>query len=402
MIGPHIQKPVVGWKEAAARFPPGTPLLSVDDLHVLRDAKAVNPGLFTVFRKEFTTRQHVEGAGLSHNQKKELAREYFNTFIDDTFWQQELWRHIDAYKEFNEYIATSQNVDVRNDWVDWLAAVCEVWQYEYRPLIFQASNGLKNPPLVCCSIPVGNDAHLDFARIVDHYDYIMSYHGYVFVQDGEIDSGDLKYHFGRWMEMDGVYRKNGIYLKWLLTESGPYRSAVEGWRASKVYNGNLDACLNGAIKYCIDHIASWNNKHSNRCLGAVQFTTGKTGDWDKFEWLGSDLKKLADFVWSYQPTEVEEPTMDEWKKEAWDYSVDFQVEKGISLNPDALLQSAILNDGMVPVSSEFWKTTSDGVNRAYMPAEDVSGENERRLYFVKVPNPGQPWATPQWFNDPKV
>jgi len=121
------------------------------------------------------------------------------------------------------------------------------------------------------------------------------------------------------------------------------------------------------------------------------------------------MKPLAELneAWVSQEQPVPEPPPAgggdmNWKEEIWEESIRLQIEKGISLNPDALLQEAILADGLVPVHSEFYITPSDdGIKRASMGAESLDGSTPRRVYYAEVPPEGQPWPDPKWFTDPK-
>jgi len=77
----------------------------------------------------------------------------------------------------------------------------------------------------------------------------------------------------------------------------------------------------------------------------------------------------------------------------WDHSKETQA---ISLNPDAALQKAMMNDGRTPVGTEIW-VTYDGERYAYMAGETVNNSKPRKVYMTKVPN----WNSITGFTDPR-
>jgi murein DD-endopeptidase MepM/ murein hydrolase activator NlpD len=84
----------------------------------------------------------------------------------------------------------------------------------------------------------------------------------------------------------------------------------------------------------------------------------------------------------------------------WALSVSEQIREGISLNPGAKLQSAILGDGYVPVLTEKRFTSEDGRRWAWQPAERVSGDRPRRVYYCEiVVNGSTRYGTVYWFAD---
>jgi murein DD-endopeptidase MepM/ murein hydrolase activator NlpD len=65
-------------------------------------------------------------------------------------------------------------------------------------------------------------------------------------------------------------------------------------------------------------------------------------------------------------------------------SISEQIQEGISLNPGAKLQGAILADGFTPVLTEKRYVSSDGRLWAWQPAERVAGDLPRRIYCCEV------------------
>jgi hypothetical protein len=313
-IGFHGQRPIDGWLEPIRLLPSGTPFLSVNDVHMLRDAKSVNPGIFTVFRK-FTDDQHLPG--LTYDEALRKARLYFDSFIDGTWLQQELWRYVDAVKEWNEYIASSDSETRRQEIITWLKAVTYVWNTEYR---FTEKVGGRDIPLVCGSAAIGNDIDPRYARIVYDSNNIMSYHNYThfFPQEsgahypkGDRDPLDWRYHSGRWTYMDDEFKKQGIYLRWISTEGSPYNSVSDGWRSNKVLGGDINRYIEECVKYQIDRCHSWNEANNGRYIGSVMFTFGRTGRWDDYELNSGEMTQIAQFVQSYAPEPIDpEPPID--------------------------------------------------------------------------------------------
>lgn len=390
MIGFHGQRPIDNWLEAIKILPPGAPALAVNDVHMLRDAKGANPGVRTIFRKEWN---HNQGFATDFEAAKQKARDYFNSFIDGTWIQQELWRYVDVVKEWNEYVASSQNEAERQLILTWLKAVTTVWNNEYRG---QPICGGRDIPLACLSVAIGNDIDPRYAKVIADTDNIISYHNYTHFENGQRDPMDWQYHSGRWVAMDESFRNQGIFVKWISTEGGIYEGVYDGWKSAKTVGGNLQRYIDECIKYQIDRITAWNTAHANRYLGGVLFTFGNTGEWPLYELNTGEMIEIAKVVRDYGPQQPPPPpdpgeTMD-WQQEIWDLSIEKQ---SISLNPNAGLQKAIFADGYTPVESEFWHTPSDGVQRACMAAEHLTS-GLRRVYYSVVPN----WPTVQWFADP--
>lgn len=300
MIGFHGQRPVTNWLDAIKILPKNSLVLSVDDVHMLRDAKNVNSQIKTVFRK------HADSQPLTSDLEdaKRMAREYFDSFIDGTWMQQELWRYVDYIKERNEYVATSQNEAERQLIITWLQAVTTVWNEEYRGT---EKTGGRDIPLVCLSTAIGNDIDVRYARIVTDSGNVISYHNYTHYIDGVRDPEDWRYHSGRWAYMDAEFVKQGIFAKWMSTEGGPYNSVTDGWKSHKVLNGDLNRYIDECVEYQLDHITEWNKNNDNRYLGGVLFTFGNTGAWDQYELNAAEMVEIAKVVKTYEPAPVEPP-----------------------------------------------------------------------------------------------
>jgi len=393
MIGFHGQNPINNWLDAIKELPANAPFLAVDNVHMLRDVKLINPGILTIFRKKINEQAFTP----DYEEAKQKARDYFNTFIDGTWQEQELWRYVDVVKEWNEYVASSQNEAERQLIITWLNAVTQVWNNEYRNT---EKTGNRDIPLACLSVAIGNDIDPRYAKIIADSDNIISYHNYTHFDNGVRDPEDWRYHSGRWAFMDAEFRAQGITVKWISTEGGIYEGVYDGWKSAKTVNGSLQRYIDECIKYQIDNIAAWNKANDNRYLGGVLFTFGNTGSWPMYELNTGEMVEIAKVVKSYAPQNPTEPPVEpppinpeSWQEEVWNESINKQA---ISLNPTAALQMAIFADGFVPVQSEFWYTPSDGIQRACMAAEHLQ-TSERRVYYAEVPN----WNNVKWFADPK-
>jgi hypothetical protein len=390
MIGFHIQTPVNDWTQAVALLPNETWVKAVNEQGLCLKYKEINPALKVVFRYDYNKRQNLIG------DYKELARAFFASFIDGTFYQQEIYKSIDAIEEWNEYLADSQDAAERARWVAWCRAVNEVWTQEYR-----VDPRLAHIRLVSCNTAIGNGIPLEFARIVQQHNGILAYHNYCNVHKGVITADDWQNYSGRWTTMDAAYRAAGVTVNWLMTEGGactigtvdgvPHTGVVEGWRHEANYNGNLNAYIQGVIKYQIDRGTAWNKANGGRLLGQVLFTVHRDpGIWAKFALFTPDMMPIAQFVKTYTPAPVViPPPVDEWKKRAWAKSVEQQIAHGIMLNSKAALQNAITRDGLTPVLNEY---SYEG--RVFQAGESLTGAIPRRLYVWEA---GKPVV---WFNNP--
>lgn len=302
-VGFHGQNPINNWLDAIKELPAGAPVLAVDNVHMLRDAKIVNSGVLTIFRKKINEQAFTP----NFEEAKQKARDYFNTFIDGTWQQQELWRYVDVVKEWNEYVASSQNEAERQLIITWLKAVTQVWNNEYRNT---AKVGYRDIPLACLSVAIGNDIDPRYAKIIADSGNIISYHNYTHFENGQRDPEDWRYHSGRWAYMDAQFLAQGIKCRWISTEGGIYEGVYDGWKSAKTVNGSLQRYIDECIKYQLDNVAAWNKANGNRYLGSVLFTFGNTGSWPMYELNTGEMVEIAKVVKSYAPQNPTEPPID--------------------------------------------------------------------------------------------
>lgn len=298
MIGFHMQTPTNDWTRAVAKLPAGAVVLACNDLHLLRDAKAANPNIITVFRRVV-----AQAPSTDLEANKQLARQYFASFIDGTFWQQELWRHIDVYKEWNEYPMDAAHFS-------WLQAVQWVWRYEYQ----QRYTQLANKPLACVSRPIGNSIPIEFARSVTEYGNLLSYHNYTPVRFKAIYPNEWDYFSGRWTVDDATFRRGNVFPRWIFTEGGPilhpgdgHPLPNDGWLHQDCLNGDVEA-YKAVLTYQLERISQWNAAHGNRAIGGVLFTTGNSPEWRLFQVDQPEMDAFADHIRAFTPGTPPPPT----------------------------------------------------------------------------------------------
>jgi len=304
MIGFHVQRPCPNWLDAVKRLPPGAPVLAVDGVQWLAEAKAANPGVFTVLRHHYDAGQ-VFPLDWTFDQYKDAARRFFATFIDGTFRQYA--QHVNAIKEFNEYWANSQTSEEVRARVWWARAAAQVWD-EYRD-----DPDYRHIRLVLGSAAIGNDMPVELASIAWTYDCLISYHAYVYWPKANPPEWEWPTLSGRWDLMDMEYTAAGYDIDWIFTECGPFESAVTGWRSSEVCGGSVD-CYLASIRYFIDHVATTPAFKQGRVIGGVLFTTYPNGDWPGYNTQQPEMNTIADMVREYAPSvppaPPEEPPME--------------------------------------------------------------------------------------------
>jgi murein DD-endopeptidase MepM/ murein hydrolase activator NlpD len=92
-----------------------------------------------------------------------------------------------------------------------------------------------------------------------------------------------------------------------------------------------------------------------------------------------------------EPPDPPDPPAETLEQKLWRISIDEQV---LELNAQAAIQGAILADGYVPVSGEYW-TDYEGTGYAAQGAEHLAGR-PRRVYYARVND----WDNVIWFTEP--
>jgi hypothetical protein len=283
----HFQAAVDNWEEALHRLPNGALIKAVDQGSMLRTAKLINPNLTTMLR-HFGGPQNIhDGRGVE--AYKQLAREFFATFIDGTF-REKYAQYTDLVQEWNEYLASSHSGAELQDRIDWAEAVAWVWANEYR-----TQSDYAHIRLALVNAPVGNNIDRKFAEIALQYDCVLSYHAYdKWLGLNDRDPLSWQYHCGRWAVMESGW--GGLKPDWLFGEAGPYNSVVDGWRSQKVLGGNAQAYVD-SMRTWIGEIKGTPAYQEGRVKGFALFTSGRTsGVWELYYTEQPELNMLADMV----------------------------------------------------------------------------------------------------------
>lgn len=129
----HFGSPVDDWPRAAAMLPDGYVIKAIDNVQMLAQTKSINRNLRTILRHFYQAQ--VPGNSIQDNYQR--ARDFFDTFIDDTFVNGEThgWNHAaatDYVEEWNEYFGNFMPPDQRQNFIYWAQACAEIWFTEYR------------------------------------------------------------------------------------------------------------------------------------------------------------------------------------------------------------------------------------------------------------------------------
>jgi GH25 family lysozyme M1 (1,4-beta-N-acetylmuramidase) len=319
----HFQAATDNWPAAiAGTFPFVTK--AVDRADLLREAKQHNPNVFTILRHWYDGHQVPGGPTVEENLQ--CARDFFATFVDETFRTQYA-PHVDAIESFNEYLADSQTLGEKRIWLAWAEAAARVWRDEYRSRPEYA-----HIRLVLCNTAQGNRISLQFAVIAQHYDCLLGYHPYIYCRDGVRAANDWAASSGLWDTMDAEYRVCGIHVDWIFTEAGPFESACNGWRSPTCLGGDSARYVE-VVRQWIRDVKQTDAYRTNRVKGFCLFTTGGGSQWESFETKQPELDALAAMV--QQEWQMSEPATNLWEGidvSRWQGTVDWQkvAEAGVT------------------------------------------------------------------------
>lgn len=404
--GFHFQTGVNNMRNAIRLQVPGTTNLVVNDFFLADVITQENPLAAVWFRKWWDDRPSFGG---DYETEKQRCRDYLDSFMDDTWRNNASWRWFKygGFKELNEYIATSQTEAVRQQIIIHLQAWTHVYNTEYRGRPIMGGLDL---PIALGSIPVGNDIDPRYAQIAQAADLPFSYHGYTWVQDGQIGGGlnrasllerlatkgwgdrecdklsvadhrallakarqlsgrravtneviaanreaEWLYFSGRWARMDRELRQLGITIKWVGTEGGPFLTVVDGWRSSRVYGGDLNLYVNDWVPYHMNRINQWNAANNGRYLGDVLFNVNRgTGVWELYNHDAGQMEAITNKVNEHAGTSPPppDPEPEQWKIDAWRESEQNQIDRGIHYNTGTALFQAIKGEGYDLVTNE--------------------------------------------------
>ncbi len=301
----QLQGPVDNWLQAVTRMANNSMVKSVNDQHLLRDAKraASDAGkqVYTCFRY-----WHDPLQVYSNNWDHMVAkwRDIFPRFVNETFIQLAAQGSFDLVEEDNEYLANSQTpleVDAR---VVNAQAATRVWNEEYRSQYAE----LENIKLVLCNTAIGNWIDRRFAQIATTDDAVLGYHPYTHWSKY---SGTPQRAANDWVDLSGLWDRMeqswGIKPRWAFTEAGPFEGALDGWRSPSCLGGSLDLYLL-AIREWLEDVQLTSAYAEGRIYGFGLFTTGGSSEWKYFETRQPELNALADLTAEmWKPGEIVVP-----------------------------------------------------------------------------------------------
>lgn len=276
-------------------------------VHDIRNNEFVNYSDFGPgSKKERTELLNVRSAEAlpTYETYKAHARAWLVRFVDGTFYRYA--KHISAINGYNETLANSQTPLEKQAWLMMHTALMEVWATEFR-----TQPELAHIRLAAMATAVGNDIPVEFARAAMKWDAIVDYHPYIFFdQPGHIHNEDWRWWSGRWHYMDAEYRKHGVVVEWIFGEGGPFATAVDGWRSSKVCGGDVNK-LYATMEYWCKEVVGTPAYKEGRVYGCMLFTSGGPGSqWKWFEIDAGTAVKLAELSHKYPVQKPPEPPVE--------------------------------------------------------------------------------------------
>ena len=307
----HFRYNVQGWPEGVKKLPPNYSIKAVDNVQLLAEAKAINPGIVRILR-HFTSPQ-VPGS--TYQASRTIADNWFKTFIDGTFLNGSTagvaHKTTEYIEDWNEYAwFVSQTVEEKLIWTNWALAALDVWYEKYWPMF--------GTNLCVGNIPIGNDCDIRVAERVAQLTNVsqgkilrIGYHSYWPVKNNVIpgitDGGEWKYYSGRWTTKDQQFKAAGFTIHWALTEAGAVGyhgvwpgiglNPDDGWLKNDVHGGNITQ-YKISLAYFMDRWALWNRQNGHRCLSPNLFDSFgvDAGSWTTFQILQPNITLIADFV----------------------------------------------------------------------------------------------------------
>lgn len=424
----HMQSPFWGWNimlaQAAAA---GFPYRAIKSFHPedYRPAQQASPGIIFIYRYH----NDHQSPWVFAEDKDAAADDYISRFYDSVV------EHIGPNPSTPVYIeSVNEEYPTANAY-----KLLHIVEFD-RAFIRAIRRNLPGFRPVVFTAAVGNPGHNEYgaldelARETVAASGAFGYHGYHTVHHKRsfvADPGVARDLHQRWVEVDNYLTGRGIYVDWALGEIGAtagddqgYGPAVEeGWRHSSCWDGDEDGCLED-LKLRDAQLANTEAARNGRLISAAIFTSNPDpNQWRHFRLVGTMAQKLTDYVasgvmqpppgatvhWAYQAaesTDGETPRrvyrcVDHgggvygpvsWFEEGndmtpserliWEASVQEQIERGVPLNPNALLQGGILRAGLTPVHRErriYAPEDSGHDNGTQHPTFPVGTEEERRL-----------------------
>lgn len=395
----HVQKTVPKWKDCLYLLPNGASVKATGGYEMFAEVKAINPTLFTIHRMVRGEWQIYSGdlqsGWFDWETAKNLARQWFNGFVDGTFVEK-VAPYCDAVSWHNEEWADSQPQIQRNERIAATEAAVWVWNKEYRT---RFSNDIQ---LIIGEAAPGNGMPRRIAQVAIDSGNIVGYHPYEWWNRKVRSDWDWRYHTSlRFDLMEDIW---GLYPEWAFTEAGPLESAVTGWRASECLGGDEDLLIE-AVRLWIRDVMGTNAGRTNRIRGFNLFTTFSPNDkkWGTFHLEQPQLNRLATMVsqeWKPgsatppQPDPTPNPPNSDFKQKAWDVTSNMQIEGdgGLRLNKKAAIQSVINEHNISGLNLQIVtdEVAVDGF--VVQAAESLTDVVPRRVYVWEA-------GSPVWFYD---
>jgi hypothetical protein len=281
----------------------------MDNVQMLAEAKAHNPGVKTILRHWYDKGQQPAN---TDGENEQLARIFFDSFIDGTFTDGETAGNnhaasVDFVEGWNEYFGNTQSVEEKTRFISWARAAAKVWATEYK-----TRAGLEHIRLILANTAIGNDIPLEVARASIEHDAVLGYHCYWPTRYNKVPPEEWSWYSGRWTRLDAAYREHGYRVTWAFTEAGAIGyhgdwpsiglGPLDGWKKDDVHGRDIDEYL-GSIARWMNLWHSWNKEHDGRALPPVLFTSGGTDEWRHFEVQQPHMDAIADFVKNWIPIE---------------------------------------------------------------------------------------------------
>lgn len=366
----HFQNTVTGWIEALQRLPDGALVKAVDRADILKTAKQNKPGCATLLRHWYDQAQHYDNA--PYSVKLQRARDFFNSFLDGTFYQQYA-PYVDIIAGWNEVWAESQTAQEKADRVEQERAMIEVFKAEHAPRL------PAHVRYAMASSAVGNSQPREMYQLAVQEDCYIQDHPYTHWKNGVRSGGDWQNLSGLWNRKEQEY---GVKPRYVFDEGGPFESAVDGWKSSACLGGSIEAYVN-AVRTWIRDVQQTAAYREGRIIGPVAiFTTGSSGgQWATYETRQPELNALADMVAQEWKPGTSPPTP---PNSGLEQALRAKADElqCIRLNAQAALQAKIVRDGRQPVGSEGWLDYK-GTQYAVQPAESLTNTG-RWVYWCKV------------------
>lgn len=294
LIGLHCQQPKTGWLDYVRQAKPAV-IKTVDWLGMIIEARQAYPGTLTVYRRHV----HNDGAWVDRPDRKAAVDEFLNLYSADFETHArnsgmslyEVLQHVDVIESLNETIGHNYERNLRA--IDWDMDFGDAVRRRYG---YAVDAGL-------ATIPIGNPPEdqvkhlLPLVRKACEDRHWLAYHAYWTANRQRPSPPYMlqhwKYHAGRWMEWDNLFRSEGLYPRYYLGEGGIV-FARDDAGLDMSYGDGWKAC--GSFSYYVDELLlfnsmllNWNMQHANRCRGLAVFNYG---GWPAFDFEPGDLAEL--------------------------------------------------------------------------------------------------------------